>query len=459
MENKRISNVARLVIEVFNISAFSVVWIIFYNEYAFDKYHIAGMIGAITLYGIVYNGLCQVYKAFRIASYQIGETLFSQLLSFGITDLIFYFECCLISKGYVDITPGVLVVLAQIVGSAIWAFYSKRYFLKHIIPKSTILIYGKQIDEQNLKEFKKKILQKYSHLFILQYVITEELSNEVIEKKIDQCHTVLLYEVTYQKRKDLGKYTMDQKKTIYITPRIEDIVLQGCIPKHLIDTPLLKYSYAYQRKTTRCWKRILDILFSLIVIIITSPVMLITAAAIKMEDGGPIFYKQSRCTKDAKVFQILKFRSMVVDAEKYGFIPCINNDSRITKVGRIIRTTRIDELPQIINILKGDMSFVGPRPERVEHVKKYTEELPEFSYRLCVKGGLTGYAQIYGKYNTSAYDKLRLDLMYIENQSLIMDLKIILMTIKIMFIPESTEGFTKADSKKIATSNQNVVSK
>ena len=109
---------------------------------------------------------------------------------------------------------------------------------------------------------------------------------------------------------------------------------------------------------------------------------------------------------------------------------------------------RVDELPQILNILKGDMSIVGPRPERVEHVEEYTKEIPEFEYRLKVKGGLTGYAQIYGKYNTSAYDKLRMDLMYIENYSLLLDIKLILTTIRIMFHKESTEGFEKAEENK-----------
>ena len=122
--------------------------------------------------------------------------------------------------------------------------------------------------------------------------------------------------------------------------------------------------------------------------------------------------------------------------------PAGANDERITRVGKVIRATRIDELPQLLNILKGDMSLVGPRPERIEHVDKYCEKVPEFAYRLKVKGGLTGYAQVYGKYNTSAYDKLKLDLIYIENYSLLLDLKIVFMTLKVIFMKESTEGFT-----------------
>ena len=189
----------------------------------------------------------------------------------------------------------------------------------------------------------------------------------------------------------------------------------------------------------------MDIIISVVALIVTSPIMLITAAAIKLYDGGPVFFRQERCTIHGKVFRIHKFRSMIVDAEKEGeVIPATEDDDRITPIGKIIRKIRLDELPQFIDILKGDMSVVGPRPERVEHVKQYTEELPEFSYRLKVKGGLTGYAQIYGKYNTTAYDKLKLDLMYIQNYSILLDLKLIIMTVKIMFVKESTEGFEES---------------
>lgn len=188
-------------------------------------------------------------------------------------------------------------------------------------------------------------------------------------------------------------------------------------------------------------KRVLDVGISLLLLVLFSPLMLLTAVSIRLEDRGPIFYRQRRVTRDGREFDILKFRSMIVDAEKQGYKPAGLRDSRITRTGRVIRAVRLDETPQLLNILKGDMSIVGPRPERVEHVRKYTEKLPEFSYRLRVRGGLTGYAQIYGKYNTSAEDKLKMDLMYIEKQSLLLDLQMILLTVKVMFLPESTEGF------------------
>ena len=194
--------------------------------------------------------------------------------------------------------------------------------------------------------------------------------------------------------------------------------------------------------------RFFDIFLSLIALIILSPVLLIVAIAIKREDGGPVFFRQERCTLNNQTFMILKFRSMIVDAEKDGRPhPAGEEDDRITHVGKFIRKTRIDELPQLINILKGDMSIVGPRPERIEHVQLYTESIPEFSFRSKVKGGLTGYAQVYGKYNTSALDKLKMDLIYIENYSLLLDVQILFETVRVIFQKESTEGFSEAQQE------------
>ena len=185
--------------------------------------------------------------------------------------------------------------------------------------------------------------------------------------------------------------------------------------------------------------------------------LLLTAAAIKFYDRGPVFYKQERLTRDGEKFEIIKFRSMSMDSEAAGARLAAKGDPRVTPVGKVIRRIHFDEIPQLFNILKGDMSFVGPRPEREVIAKEYIEKIPEFVLRLKVKAGLTGYAQIYGKYNTSAYDKLRLDLMYIENQSFLLDLKILMLTFKIMFIPESTEGFSEEKSKKLAARKNKAV--
>ena len=449
MERKNITNTARALLTLWNVGLFAWVWTKYYNEYAFEQQLFLGGLISCVLYGVVYIGLCNLYKSFRIASMQIGETMFSQLLCFGIADLLLYVECCLISNQLVNLIPGIGTVVAQAVGTALLVTCSKRYMMNNIPAQDTIIVYGKNIDRQEIEEFQNRLLVKYAHLFHIKKIVSEKDILFGMEKQVLDNDTVLLYEVSHGTRKKIMKYTIAHKKNLYFTPSIEDITLQGCTEKHLLDTPLFKYDYVYETPSEYTGKRVFDILFSLFILVVASPFMLISAIAIKLEDGGPVFFKQKRCTKNGEVFEILKFRSMIVDAEKHGFKPCTENDSRITKVGNIIRKTRMDELPQLINILKGDMSFVGPRPERIEHVEQYTKELPEFAYRMRVKGGLTGYAQIYGKYNTTAYDKLKLDLMYIEHQSLLLDLKMILLTLKIIFIPESTEGFTEKKSQDI----------
>ena len=269
---------------------------------------------------------------------------------------------------------------------------------------------------------------------------------EAICRQLDAYDAVIINDVGAEVRNDILKYCYEHRIRAYVSPKVTDIVIRGATEICLFDTPLLLVRGRGLTVTQKVIKRALDILLSVIAMIVASPIMLLVALAIKCEDGGPVFYRQDRVTLNGKVFSILKFRSMIVNAEKDGKSqPATGRDPRITKVGNIIRATRIDELPQILNILKGDMSIVGPRPERVEHVEKYTRELPEFTYRLKVKGGLTGYAQIYGKYNTSAYDKLRLDLMYIENYSILLDIKLILLTIRIILKKESTEGFEKQE--------------
>lgn len=454
MEDKKISHLARIILEAWNIGLFALVWFGFYNRYTFDTYLMLGGILSTVIFVIIYNAISSVYSAHRIASVQIGETVFSQLVSFGVADLILYLECCLIYNRMVSLLPGITVVLLQIVGTMGIVTFAKRYLMKHVPPQKTVFIYGNTISEEEILSFKERILRKYGHLFDVQDMVSETIDNQKLCQYIRECETVLFYEVSRENRAGLIEEAMRDEKSIYLTPRLSDVILMGCEPRHLLDTPLLRYGYAYQKKSLHGSKRMFDLLFSLVLLVVASPFMLLTAIAIKIEDNGPVFYKQARCTKDGKVFNILKFRSMIVDAEKNGSIPCTQGDPRITKVGKVIRATRLDEFPQIINILRGDMSFVGPRPERVEHVEEYTKELPEFAYRMRVKGGLTGYAQIYGKYNTSAYDKLRLDLMYIENQSFMLDLKLLMLTFKIMFTPESTEGFTKEKSQELAVESQ-----
>ena len=252
---------------------------------------------------------------------------------------------------------------------------------------------------------------------------------------------VIIGDISAVERNDILKYCYANKVRAYVVPKISDIILMGADRIHIFDTPFMLskgYTLSFDQLLA---KRALDLMLAVPAFIITSPVMLITAVAVKLYDGGPVLYKQVRLTRHDRKFEIYKFRSMVVDAESDGIAKLAReNDDRITPVGRIIRATRIDELPQLFNILKGDMSFAGPRPERPEIMEEYCKEIPEFAFRTRVKAGLTGYAQVYGKYNTTPYDKLKLDLFYISNYSMWTDIKLILMTLKIVLKKDATEG-------------------
>lgn len=425
-----------------NIMIFSYVWVLFYNEQTFSTFWSQGAVISVFIYIVVYLAFGNLYHAFKIGTYRTTEIIFSQLLAFGIADFCLYLVSCLIHRGFLNLIPGMLAVLAQLVGSTMLVLLVKHYFARFVPPQRTLIVYGtSQADgviQASVEEFAEKLRRKLSHMFWIEELCEDSLTIRELAEKAEGYETVILYNVAEAVRVTLLALCVERGKNVYLTPRIEDILLTNFENRHMIDTPLLKTKNENKEYTG---KRVLDVSVSALMLLLFSPFMLLIAVCIKLEDGGDIFYRQKRVTMNGKSFEILKFRSMIQDAEKQGFKPCTSNDDRITRVGRVIRATRLDETPQLINILKGDMSIVGPRPERVEHVEKYTAELPEFSYRLRVRGGLTGYAQIYGKYNTSAEDKLKMDLMYIERQSFLLDLQLIFLTVKIMFIPESTEGF------------------
>lgn len=256
-----------------------------------------------------------------------------------------------------------------------------------------------------------------------------------------ECNAVVLGDIPLKDRGPLLKFCYGHSIRVYLIPKITDVILMGADELHVFDSPMLLTREYSLNTEQRFFKRMIDIVCSLVLLVLASPIMLITAAAIKLYDGGPVLYKQVRCTQNQRQFQIMKFRSMRTDAEKDGVARLAQkNDSRITPIGKLIRKCRIDELPQLINILRGDMSFIGPRPERPEIIAQYLEVMPEFAFRMKVKAGLAGFAQVYGKYNTTPYDKLKLDLTYIENYSIWMDIKLMMLTLKILFWPDSTEG-------------------
>ena len=447
--NKRITHMARAILRLSITGLFALVWVRHYSHYVFGLHFVLGTYLSVVFYYFIYNWFCDIYKAFRFASTSITEIVFSQFISFGITDFIFYVLSCVSDHQMLNIIPGMATVLIQLLVTAIVVQRTKQMLMKHLYKEKTLIIKGNLMDYSDAESFVSRLEEKFNYLFDITQIINENESEDNIKRAIDENHNTILFDISEKNRGFLIRYCLQNNKQFFVSPRIEDIIIQGCKPRHLSDTPLWKYEYSYNDEVYDLLKRIIDIVLSLLLIIILSPFMLLTVIVIKLEDHGPVLYRQTRVTKDGKTFSIMKFRSMVVDAEKTGAIPSTQNDPRITKVGRVIRACRFDEIPQLINILGGSMSFVGPRPERVEHVEMYTKDMPEFAYRNKVKAGLTGYAQVYGKYNTSPYDKLRLDLIYIENRTLLLDLKILLLTIRTVFKKDSTEGFKDGKSKQI----------
>ncbi len=408
----------------------------YYNTGFRTMLYFRGHILMSGIYIVMLIFLGRVFGGLMVGVRKTGEVLFSHFFTTLFADLAFYVLLMLLSLKFPDPRALIAGFFVQLVVDFVIISLMGSWFRKAFRPYDVLMVYGSEAVEDLMPKLKSRRDQ-----FNIVDMVSADDTESAIRDAIDRNNTVMLVDIGADLRNRIFKYCYETSKRIYVTPKISDIILNGSAPVHLFDTPLLLTEGNPLEYEERVIKRAWDILFSLFLMIITSPILLITAAAIRISDGGPVFYRQIRCTKNANEFEILKFRSMVVDAEKQGqAMLATENDPRITPVGRIIRKLRIDELPQLFNVLRGDMSFVGPRPERPEFIQKYMEEMPEFSYRMKIRAGITGYAQLYGKYNTKPYDKLKLDLYYIEQFSIGLDIKLMILTFKILFTKESTEG-------------------
>lgn len=426
------------------------VWRKFYNGHMRIPYDVKGNYMIAAVYGIVLLLFSNVYGGLKVGYLRAWDLAYSQILTSLSANFMMYLQIVLLIKVFYSPLPLIVMLLAETLVIIFWSISATRIYQCIYPSRKVLLVYGERLSTALMD----KLHTRTDRFVICQSVhISDGL--EKVKQKVLQYEGVVICDVPSQFRNHLLKYCYEHSVRTYTVPKISDIIIRSAENLHLFDTPLLLSRNNGLTIEQQIIKRFMDISCSTIALIITSPIMLITSFVIKCYDKGPIFFKQQRCTRDGKVFEIYKFRSMIVDAEKAGCsIPATDRDPRITPVGRIIRAARIDELPQFINILKGDMSLVGPRPERIEHVRKYSEDIPEFDFRMKVKGGLTGYAQVYGKYNTTAYDKLKLDLMYIENYSLLLDIEILFKTLKILFIKNSTEGFSDASAQAMFEADQ-----
>ncbi len=414
---------------------FSIVWNRQYNVAMKERFFYYGNVLMVMMYIFIYSVCTNSFSGFRVGYHKILNLFGSQVLGILLTNAVTFIEISLVSHGRLSPKPMLKLTFLQIVVAAMWCFLFTKLFANIYPPRKMLIIYG----NKSAKELARKMSSRVD-----KYIINEALSCDedisLIKERILEHEAVIINDIPSEMKNQLIKFTFENDIRTYINPKLSDIIVRGADTCDLFDTPLLLSRNDGLSADQVFIKRMIDIVFGLIFLIIASPVMLTVAVMIKLYDKGPVLYEQDRLTLDGKVFKVKKFRSMIIDAEKHGAKLADKNDSRITPVGKFIRRTRIDELPQLLNVLKGDMSLVGPRPERPELAAKYEKKMPEFRFRLKAKAGLTGYAQVMGKYNTTPYDKLKFDLMYIENQSILLDLRLLLMTVKIVFMPESTEG-------------------
>ena len=425
-----------MVIVLLEIAIYAYVWYGYYNPLLKNPFWRRGNWLIIVLYGVLLLFFLKTYGGLKIGFLKKGNLIYSQILSVVFVNIVTYIQIALIDKKFHNVLMILVVTLLDVVVIVAWTFVFQWIYGRIFPPRRMLYVHGNRStsylrDKINSREDKYQICRNLDY----------RCGMERLFKEIDKYDAVIIDDIPSHERNRLIKECYNRSIRTYSAPKISDILIRSSGEMNLFDSPLLLSKNDGMQIEQKIVKRLLDIAISAVGLLITSPLFLLIAISIKCTDRGPVFYKQKRLTQGGKEFKIYKFRTMIQDAEKGGrAVLARDEDDRILPVGKILRRLRLDELPQLWNILKGDMSMVGPRPERPELMAEIVEEIPEFVYRLKVKAGLTGYAQVYGKYNTTAYDKLKLDLTYIRNYSIFLDLKLILMTPKVMFLKESTEG-------------------
>ncbi len=385
--------------------------------------------------------LASAFKAFRIGIYRVHEIIYYFAIALFFTNMFTYFELSLIVEYLLNPIPLLIGFIYQIIIVSIGSYCANSIYYTLYKARSMLAIFS---DEEGFKLINQ--MGAIPDRFKIEIGINvNNTDTDEIKRLIDKYECVIICNIDGNIEKEIMLYCYTNQKRTYLLPSINDIIINNSYEIQIADIPVLLNRNRGLTYEQTIIKRTIDILFSVIMIILTLPIMILTAFAVKLQDGGPIFFRQNRVTRGGKIFNIIKFRSMIVGADKNikGVKKTKNNDDRITSVGRVIRRLRIDELPQLFNVLIGDMSIVGPRPENAENVYAYSKQFPEFDLRHRVKTGITGFAQIYGKHNTSPENKLKMDLTYIETYSLLQDLKLMILTLKTIFTKNSTEGFEK----------------
>ena len=391
---------------------FAYIWLTEYNKRRIIRVYYAkwGHLALFAMYALILFLMSKLFGALKVGYMRVQDVIIGQICSVVCSNAVAYLQLALIGrwKFLHHIRPMIRLTCVNLAVVILWVIFMRWIYNILYPPKSVIVIY----DTRNPEKLLKNIASRRDKYLISEAVPLDK-GIPFIRERILNHETCILGDMPSHERNVLVKYCFEQNIRCYCSPKISDIMLMSAEKIHMFDTPLL--------------------------------LMRNRGLTVEQQfDKGPVLYRQPRLTLNGRVFEIIKFRSMTIDSEKNGARLASRGDKRITPVGRVLRKIHFDELPQLFNIIKGDMSIVGPRPERPEIAAQYEKTIPEFSYRLKVKAGLTGYAQVYGKYNTKPYDKLKLDLTYIENYSFLLDLQLIATTVKVLFQKDNTEGVDQA---------------
>ena len=448
---EKLKQCENLIVLLFKLILYFVIFWIFYRLYAIQNWQLLTIsrTAAVTTLSYVISGylFVKIYGGYDIGKRKSKPIIISLSLASVMTDLVAYVMLCVMNTNDANNAtftleqPWLLLIVFsfQIIFIQFAVYGGNLVYFRIYNPERCLIITSSQ---RSLKEISSSV-RKYR----LQFRICRNMDyrNEQLREVIPKYETVFIYDVPIRERTQIVEFCYQNMKNVYINPEMADVVELNSSHVMLDDLSLLRLASLELTAEQKFIKRAFDILLSGIALLLTSPLLIISAIAIKLEDGGSVFFKQNRATRGGRIFSVYKLRTMKENVDNY---LSVVDDDRITKVGKVLRRFRIDEIPQFVNVIKGDMSIVGPRPEMLANIFNYTNDLPEFEYRLRVKAGITGYAQIAGKYNTSPRDKLVLDLMYIEEYSFWLDIKLLFQTLIVIFKKDSTEAFSNETDEK-----------
>jgi len=407
---------------------------LFYEQ---TLYYFWGNVIVILLYTASLYLISRIYNGFNFGNAGLQEIIISWILCLIGANGFQYFVLSLLVEALLPVAGFIVIILVQIAFVIpMTSLINMLYYRQNPAHKAAI-IYG---TKDKLDEYC-SIVTMQANKFRVDHVISQDAETNRLLDIVDRAESVFFLNIDEKKQEWLFEYCYLHNKHVYILPTFSNILINTAGTLWLSNTPVFSLKKPEPDIGSQVLKRIMDIVISLAGLTVTSVLMLGVWIAIRSYDKHPAIYRQVRVTKNGRLFTLYKFRSMRPNAEDDG-VPRLTSkdDDRITPIGRIIRKTRIDELPQLFNVLTGSMSIVGPRPERPEIAEQYEKIYPNFAFRTKVKAGITGFAQVYGRYNTSPEEKLFLDIMYIETFSILEDTKLILQTVRVLFQGASTEG-------------------